>query len=173
MLSLCLAAGCRARVETPATATSRPVEPTPDLCLEQHELLVTAGDATEQAAVTSYRCHTLHVDSTGWTAPPTPTLTLAQGAPIDVRFAAGLPPSEVELRLYPVPGAAGSFGRWPDELPTGHEPVDVFLPTPGAELRYSVADRRLGALSGVYSLVVRATWQEEVSFFYTISLNVK
>jgi hypothetical protein len=138
-----------------------------DLCLEYQELLVSAGETTERAVVTSYQCRNAHIDSTGQSPSKSPTLAVDQGSPIDLHFAVDRRPTEVEVRLYPSAGVSASFARWPEELPTEHEPIDQLLPEPSSDVRYPVH-----APPGEYSLVVRAAWGEEVDVFYAISFLV-
>jgi len=94
-------------------------------------------------------------------------MIVGRGAPIDLRFTVDHPPDEIELRLYPSAGAAASFMRWPEELPTGLAFIDQSRPESGIDVRYA-ADIPPGA----YSLVVRASWGEDVSVFYAISFLV-
>jgi hypothetical protein len=122
--------------------------------------------------VTSYRCRGAHVDSTGQSPSKTPALLVEQGAPITLRFGANEAPAEVEARLYFAPGVAGSWMRWPEELPTGHEPVDRIKLEEGVEVRVPLYAR--GDLApGAYSLVVRAAWEKEREVWYAIGFTAR
>jgi hypothetical protein len=150
------------------TATAASVASPIELCLEFQELHVSAGASAEQAVVTSYRCRGAHVDSTGQSPSTTPALHVEPGASLSLRFAPDQAPDEVEVRLYSSAGVAGSWMRWPEELPTGHTPVDQFVPEPGVEVRYPLYARG-DVPPGAYSLVVRAAWEDEVEVWYAIS----
>jgi hypothetical protein len=139
-----------------------------DFCDEYQELLVSAGESVEQAVVTSFECDSAHVDSTGRSPSKTPTLVVDRGALLGLHFAANHKPDEIELRLYPAAGVSASFMRWPEELPTEHNPIDLWQPEPDADLDYVVQ-----AEPGEYSLVVRASWEGEASVFYAISFVIQ
>jgi hypothetical protein len=141
-----------------------PGVPAMDFCDEYRELLVSAGRSAEQAVVTSFECGSAHVDSTGQSSSKTPTLVVDRGARLELHFSADRKPDEIELRLYPAAGVSASFMRWPEDLPTGQTPIDLWLPEPDADLDYVV---RAGP--GEYSLVVRASWEGEANVFYAIS----
>jgi hypothetical protein len=76
-------------------------------------------------------------------------------------------PTAIEARLYPEAGLSASFMRWPEELPTGVEPVAEFQPEPGA--RFEVPPH---VPPGPHSLVVRVAWGEEIEVFYALSLEL-
>jgi hypothetical protein len=78
-----------------------------------------------------------------------------------------LPPTAVEVRLYPEPGLSASFFRWPEELPTQVDPVDRFQPEPSTDFQYVPS-----ASPGAYSLVVRVTWEEDIDVFYALSFKL-
>jgi hypothetical protein len=67
------AATLPAATPTPSATATPGVSPM-DLCLEYQELLVSAGETTERAVVTSYQCRNAHIDSTGQSPSKSPTL---------------------------------------------------------------------------------------------------
>jgi len=151
-----------------ATATATFVVSPKDLCQGYLELLVSVEDREEQAVVTSYRCGTAWIDSTGQSPKRSPSLAVGQGSPISLQLAAEEPPASIDLRLYPGAGVAPSFFRWPEELPDQVEPVDKTQPEPSADLVYTAS-----APPGEYTLTCRATWGEDVDVFYAISFILK
>jgi hypothetical protein len=153
---------------TAAPPAPLPGEPSTDLCHEYQELLVSAQGRTEPAVVTSILCDGAHIDSTGQSPSRTPTLTVSQDSPLTLHFSAQQPPDEIEVRIYAGAGAAASFFRWPEELPTGLEPVGQLHLEPGREVRLPL---QLGP--GEYSLVVRAGWGEETDVFYALGFSVR
>jgi heat shock protein HslJ len=132
------------------------------------DLLVHAGDAREQAVVTSYGCRGTHVDSTGQSPEDPPSFSVPAGEPLYLHLAAPQPPQLVEARLYPGAGVSASFFRWPEELPTGIAPLEQYQPGP-------ISDFQIVPQSppGAYSLVVRAAWTEDIDVFYALSLNLE
>jgi hypothetical protein len=132
------------------------------------DLLVFFDGKQEQAVVTSYRCHNAHVDSTGKSPASSPSLTLPAGEPLNLHLAAPQPPKTVDVRLYPGAGVSASFFRWPEELPTGIAPLEQYQPGPASNFQIIPQ-----APPGGYSLVVRATWEEDVDVFYTLSLGLE
>jgi heat shock protein HslJ len=139
-----------------------------DPCHNYLDLLVYADGAQEQAVVTSYRCQELHVDSTGNSPASTPSLAIPAGEPLRFYLGAQEPPQSVEVRLYPQAGLSASFFRWPEELPTGVEPVEQLQPGPTASFQYLPQ-----VPPGDYSVVVRATWDQNVELFYALSIRLE
>ncbi len=74
----------------------------------------------------------------------------------------------LDVRLYRGARVSGSFLKWPEELPTGEEPVETLRPTPSRVFQFSPE-----ATSGEYSLVVRATWDGPVDVFYAMGLRLE
>ena len=153
---------------SPTLPTATYEVPPKDLCQGYLELLVSAEGLEERAVVTSYRCRSAWIDSTGQSPARSPTLIVGRGSPIALRLTAEEQPLAIELRLYPGAGVAASFLRWPEELPSQVEPVDRLQPEPSADLSY-----RTQAESGEYTLVCRVTWEGDVDVFYAISFVVK
>ena len=120
--------------------------------------------------VTSYRCGSLHVDSTGRSPAATPSLVVPRALALDLRLTAGDQPLTVEVRLYPAAGVYGSFFRWPEDLPSGEERVDAFVPPASTFYGFQYLPE---VPSGAYSLVVRAAWAGPVEVFYAISLTLE
>ena len=118
----------------PATAT-----PTTETCREYLSLLVSVDEgSTEKPAVaTSYRCMSLHVDSTAQYPSKAPSLALTRGMPLSLRLGAERKPLALELRLYSGSGIYGSFFKWPEELFFADQgPVDTLQPTPSLAFHY-------------------------------------
>jgi heat shock protein HslJ len=132
------------------------------------DLLVFFDGTQEQAVVTSYQCPNAHVDSTGKSPAASPSLTLPAGEPLNLHLAAPQPPKTVDVRLYPGGGVSASFFRWPEELPTGIAPLEQYQPGPAASFQILPQ-----APPGVYSLVVRAAWEEDIEVFYALSLGLE
>ena len=132
------------------------------------DLLVFFDGAQEQAVVTSYQCHNAHVDSTGKSPPSSPSFTIPAGEPLSFHLAAPQPPQTVDVRLYPGAGVSASFFRWPEDLPTKIEPLEQTQPGPASD--FQVLSQ---APAGIYSLVIRATWDEDVEVFYALSLGLE
>jgi hypothetical protein len=132
-------------------------------CDEYLDLGVSFDGAEEQAIVSSYKCQNIHVDSTGKSPATPPSLAIPTGAPLNFRLGAGAQPESIEARLYPEPGVAASFFRWPEELPIETSPVAQFQPEPSSTFQILPE-----APAGEYSLVIRAVW-ENVDVFYAVS----
>jgi hypothetical protein len=132
------------------------------------DLLVFFDGTQEQAVVTSYRCQNAHVDSTGKSPASSPSLNLPAGESLNLHLAASQPPETVEARLYPSAGASASFFRWPEDLPTGIAPLEQYQLAPAASFQILPQ-----APPGVYSLVVRAAWGEDIEVFYALSLGLE
>jgi hypothetical protein len=124
------------------------------------------GESTLKAVVTSYRCRDAWIDSTG----QSPTLSAIDepGAPIVFDLPTEQPPRSIEVRRYPGAGVAASFQRWPEELPSGVEPLERFVPDPGPSFKVL-----LPAEPGEYSLVMRIEWPQEVEVFYALGLAIE
>ncbi len=146
------------------TPTPTPAAGPEDLCKIYLELRILAGDAEEQAVVTSYQCREISIDSTGRSPSASPTLTVLQDTPLDMAWDTPQLPTAVEARLYRGGGLSASFMRWPEELPTGAEIVDRLQPQAGLPASYVPRVE-----PGVYSLVVRATWKDNLDVFYAVS----
>ena len=88
-------------------------------CQEYPDLMVSfdQGITEERAVVTSYRCMSSYVDSTG--RYHSPSSILPADSPLNVRLAAETEPMTVDVRLYPGAGVSAYFFRWPEELPAG------------------------------------------------------
>jgi hypothetical protein len=139
-----------------------------DLCHEYQELLVSAGETAERAVATSLQCRSAYIDSTGQSPSAMPSLTVERGSSLGLRFTVKHRPTKVEVRLYPSAGVSGSFLKWPEELPTGREPIEQLQPDPGSEVRVP-----LQVPPGTYTLVVRARWEGEIDVFYAISFLLR
>ena len=129
---------------------------------------MTSGGADERAVATSYRCLSLYVDSTGRSPSRSPSLVAPSGVLVHFRLDAAPRPVAVDVRLYAGAGISASFLRWPEELPTGVEPVDSLQPTPSLTFQY-LPDQP----PGEYSLVVKAVWDGPVDVFYAISFRLE
>ena len=137
-------------------------------CEKLRTLLVSAEGAEEQAAITSYECPDVHVDSTGRNPSGSPSLVAPRGAPLRFHLEAEDPPTAVDVRLYSGPGISAAFFRWPEQLPTGIEPADRFQPAPSPTFEYLPQ-----APPGEYSVVVRITWEGPIDFFYAVSVELE
>ena len=132
------------------------------------DLVAFLNGTQEQAVVTSYQCHNAHVDSTGNSPASSPSLTLPAGESLNLHLAAPQSPETVEARLYPGAGASASFFRWPEELPTGLAPLEQYQLSPAASFQIVPQEE-----PGVYSLVVRAAWGEDIEVFYALTLGLE
>lgn len=157
---------------TAATATPTPT-PTPgpwSECDQYLRLTVSWQGQQEQAVATSYHCDGLWVDFAGQAPSSKPSLTLAQGAPLDVRLDV---PTErnleqLEARLYTGAGKYAMFSNWPESLPGGAMPVAI--PQPPLSSAFQAVPP-VGP--GEYSLVVRASWEGPVDVFYAAGFKVE
>jgi hypothetical protein len=162
---------------TPTFATSAPGSPlaevsmsgnsTSDDCQKYLTLQVSSGDDPWEAVVTSYRCYSLFVDSTGRPSSHTPTLTLTDNSPVGMVFFVDAPVT-LEARVYSGEGISGSFMRWPEDLPPAYQAVTIFEIEPDTEFEID-----LPLASGNYSLVVKATWEGPIEVFYALGLAVE
>ena len=126
------------------------------------------GITEERAVVTSYQCMSSYVDSTGRNPSPSASSLLPADSPLNLRLAAEKQPMTLDVRLYRGARVSGSFLKWPEELPTGEEPVETLRPTPSRAFQFSPE-----APPGEYSLVVRATWDGPVVVFYAMSFELE
>ena len=77
-------------------------------------------------------------------------------------------PTEIEVRLYPGVGLSATFMRWPEDLPMQAEAVDRFYLQPDMPFQYVPQ-----APAGLYSLVARISWGEDVVVYYALSLSLE
>ena len=89
-------------------------------------------------------------------------------APLRLRFGEEAPPESVEVRIYPGSGASASFFMWPEELPTGAEPIARFEPVAGPD--YEIVPQ---IPRGEYSMVIRAIWAGGAEVFYALGFNLE
>ena len=150
-----------------AAALAGPPDPEQD-CLSYLDLVVSSGADFDLPAVTSYQCLSTFVDSTGQSPEAEPTFTASAGEAIELTFGVDEPPTALELRLYPEPGVSGSFGRWPEDLPSGPQPIESADVETGSGVSHSFESG-----PGDYSLVIRATWEGPVEVFYAVSLRLE
>jgi hypothetical protein len=137
-------------------------------CEANQNLFVTADGAEHRAVVTSYRCEEATIDSTGQSPADPPDVRLSAGEGLAFRLGTTMPPDRLELRIYPGAGIAASFFRWPEELPLEIEPVEQMELEPALGFEYQPE-----TLAGAYSLVIRATWGEDIDVFYALSFEVQ
>jgi hypothetical protein len=153
------------------TATATPGVISEDNCQGYLGLEARFAETTQRAVVTTYRCHNAWIDSTGQSPPRSPDAIAKPGAPIAFTgygFTTEQPPQSIDVRLYPGAGVSASFLRWPEELPTGVEPVDRHTPDPGPDFQYIPA-----VAPGEYSLVIRIAWEGDVDVFYALSFALE
>ncbi len=155
----------------PVVATARPLDPIADsVCNEYLGLVVSTATQSVEAALNSYRCAGLYVDSTGRYPPADSPLVILPGEPLKLRVdnAAGEVPSEVEIRLYSGAGVTGAFLRWPEDYLVGVRPVDSATPSPTPSIAYFPQ-----APPGAYSLVIRVAWEGPIHVFYSSSFAIE
>lgn len=70
--------------------------------------------------------------------------------------------------MYSVVGISASFMQWPEHMPRADQAIATFQPEPAATFRIDVE-----LPSGIYSLVVYATWEQPVAVFYALSFTVE
>ena len=87
--------------------------------------------------------------------------------PLSLRMAAEQQPITLDMRLYSGAGISGSFGIWPEELPTGIKLVDSLQLEPSLAFQYLPQQP-----PGEYSLVVRAAWDGPIDVFYAVSFRL-
>ena len=156
---------------SPVAASTRAVEPgAGSVCLEHLGLVVSTDNQSVEAALNSYRCPGLYVDSTGRYPPADPALVIHPGEPLKLQVdnAAGEVPDEIELRLYPGVGVTGAFLRWPEDHTVGIRPVDGATPAPSPSITYYPQ-----APPGAYSLVIRVAWEGPIHVFYSSSFVIE
>jgi len=142
--------------------------PPADLCRAYLDLAVRQGEVKGAAVVTSYRCHSAFIDATGRSPSSSPELVALLGAPIHVQLATEQRPTEIDVRLYLGAGLSATFMRWPEELPMQAEMIDRFQPEPVAAFEYTPQ-----VSAGLYSLVARVSWGEDIVVFYGLSLALE
>jgi hypothetical protein len=160
------------RIEVGAGLSARSKGPIggQESCQEYLDLLVSfdEGNTEERAVVTSYQCVSSYVDSTGRDALPSASSILPVDSPLNLRLAVETQPTAVDVRLYPGAKVSGSFLKWPEELPSGIEPVDSLRPTPSLAFQYLPQQP-----PGGYSLVVNAEWDGPIVVFYAIGFRLQ
>ncbi len=135
-------------------------------CAPYLDLVVSFEGGEGQAIATSYQCGGAHVDSTGQT--PRSSISVPVNAPLWLRSGAGTQPQEVEARIYPGAAVSASFFRWPEDLPTGVEPVVQIEQVIGPDFEIRPELSR-----GDYSMVVRAIWAEGAEVFYAFNFRLE
>ena len=138
-----------------------------DDCEPYLDLAISFEDGEGQAAVTSYQCGDAHVDSTGQ-SPGSMPVPVPANSSLRLRFGAEMQPERVEARIYPGAGVSAYFFRWPEDLPTGVEPVAKFERL--ADPEYEIAPK---IPTGAYSMVIRATWQGDAEVFYALGFSLE
>jgi hypothetical protein len=151
----------------PERAPSFEVPPM-DLCRAHLGLSIRQGEVEGEAVATSYRCHSAFIDSTGHSPSSSAELVARLGTPIRLQLQAEQRPSEIDVRLYPGAGLAATFMRWPEELPMQAEMADRFQPEPNTAFEYTPQ-----VPAGLYSLVARVSWGEDIVVFYGVSLTLE
>jgi heat shock protein HslJ len=159
--------GVGPRAEAEADAPSQAPASGLDACEPYLELAVSYAVGEDRAAVTSYQCGTAHVDSTGQ-SPSSLSGAIPAGTPLELRLSGEKPPERVEVRIYPGTGISASFFMWPEDLPTGAEPVARFEQVPGPDFSFTPQ-----IPPGEYSVVIRAVWEGGVEVFYAFSLTTE
>jgi hypothetical protein len=139
-----------------------------DNCQRYLTLQVSSGDDLWEAVVTSYRCHSLFVDSTGRSSSHTPSLILTDNSPVGMEFFVDDTPVTLEARVYSETGVSGSFMRWPEDLPPANQVVTILEIEPAINFEIDPP-----TAPGDYSLVVRATWEGPIEVFYALGLTVE
>jgi hypothetical protein len=138
------------------------------VCRAHLDLSVHQGEAEGAAVATSYRCHSAFIDSTGRSPSSSADLVVRLGTPLRLQLETEQRPTEIELRLYPGAGLAATFMRWPEELPMQAERVDRVQPEPDTAFEYTPQ-----VPAGLYSLVARVSWGEDIVVFYGLSLALE
>ena len=159
--------GAGPAAEPEAGATSQ--TPAFDLgaCEPYLDLVISFEGGEGQALSTSYQCAGAHVDSTGQSPGSVPS-SVPLNSPLRLRFGEEAPPESVEVRIYPGSGASASFFMWPEELPTGAEPIARFEPVAGPD--YEIVPQ---IPRGEYSMVIRAIWAGGAEVFYALGFNLE
>jgi hypothetical protein len=151
----------------PEQAPPFQVPPT-DLCRAHLDLSARQGEVEGAAVATSYRCHSAFIDSTGRTPSSSAELVARLGTPLRLQLGMEQRPTEIDVRLYPGAGLSATFMRWPEELPMQAELVDRLQPEPDTVFEYTPQ-----VPAGLYSLVTRVSWGEDVVVFYGLSLALE
>jgi heat shock protein HslJ len=154
-------------VEPEADATSQVLDSGLDDCEPYLDLAISFDGREGQPVVTSYQCGSAHVDSTGQ-SPGSLTAPVPVSTPLRLRFGAEVQPESVEVRIYPGTGVSASFFRWPEDLPTGVEPVAQFEQVAGP--LFQIATQ---IPPGEYSVVIRAMWQGGVEAFFALGFSLE
>ena len=182
VLILAALIGCAGAAPTP-TATSVPPTPSPtatppppsptqtpgsfEACSPYLDLNAVSDGVTVEAVPTSYECAGLFVDSTGRTPSADAALVVPRSTAIGLGLRTLQPPTGVEVRLYDQPTAHAWFGRWPEDLPQGTEPIDRAMLVASNILTYTP-----DVAAGAYSLVVRVTWESIADVFYALPVTI-
>jgi heat shock protein HslJ len=159
--------GASPAAEPEADAPSQGPASDPDACEPYLGLAVSHAGGEDRAAVTSYECGSTHVDFTSQ-SPGVLTGAIPTGTPLELRFGAETLPESVEVRIYPGTGVSASFFMWPEDLPSGAEPVERFEQVAGLDSDFSPQ-----VPPGEYTVVIRALWEGGVEVFYAFSLNLE
>ena len=131
--------------------------------------LVTFLDGQEvKPTLSSFRCGTGYVDSTGRFPEKSPSSLIHIGGTVDFEFVAEEAPSSVELRLYATPGEDGYFLGWPENRPGGAQALSRHNPPPSSSFSY-IPDVPVGE----YSVVLQVRWQTDIVAFYALSFAVE
>jgi heat shock protein HslJ len=138
-----------------------------DACEAYQDLEISFTGGETQAVVTSYQCGTAHVDSTGQ-SPVSSSGSVPADTPLRLQFGVETQPESVEVRIYPGAGVSASFFRWPEELPTGVQPVAQFDRVTGPDFEIQP-----GLSQGEYSMVIRGVWEAGIEMFYALSFALE
>jgi len=138
-----------------------------DACGAYQDLEVSFAGGEAQAVVTSYQCGSAHVDSTGQ-SPGSSSVPVPVDTPLRLRFGVETQPESVEVRIYPGASVSASFFMWPEDLPTGVEPVARFerLASPEFEILPGIP-------KGEYSMVIRAVWEGDIEVFCALNFRLE
>lgn len=152
--------------QPPPTATAIASPSVRDSCDGFLALSSNAEDLFVPFTVTSYRCGSLHVDSTGQ-GPAAGAMRAAAGDVLKLHFDTPFIPTLIEARLYEGDFVVAYFFRWPEDLPSGAGAVlsVTMMPSSDPHLDLDVAPGR-------YSLVVHALWDLEAETFFALGLNL-
>ena len=118
--------------------------------------------------LSSFRCGSGYIDSTGQFPEKSPSAGIPIGGTIGFEFAAEETPSSVELRLYATPGEDGYFLGWPENQPGGAQSLSRHNLPPSSTFSYAP-----DVPQGEYSVVLQVRWQSDVVAFYALSFAVK
>ena len=138
-----------------------------DACGAHQNLEVSFSGGEGPAVVTSYQCGSAHVDSTGQ-SPGSSSVSVPVDTPLRLRFGVESQPESVEVRIYPGAGVSASFFMWPEDLPTGVEPVARFERVASPEFEILP-----GIPKGEYSMVIHAVWEGDIDVFYALDFRLE